>query len=320
MKRLLALLLMLALLLALSVTAAAEDGEAPGAFTVDTKIHDVIDHPAFNGFGRLLFPTLFDIPARLPIKELYYLLPAYHTINPENAAEVLNYLKDQSEAGNQVFYDIYTAEEKAADPAKADTGLFFFRGDPGAKFAVLSSGMAFRYVGAIHDSFPQALELSKRGYNAFTLIFRPGKITGTEDLARAIDFIFAHADELGVNTADYSIWGGSSGAHFAVWYTENGAQAFGGQDHGRPAIIVTQYTASYELSGNDVPTYANLGDRDLYCQANEKDRIAKLQAQGIDAQLDLFEGCWHGFGLGIGTAAEGWVDNAVAFWQRHMTS
>ena len=272
MKRLTALLLMLALLLALSVTAAAEDGEQPGAFTVDTKIHDVIDDPAFSGFGRLLFPTLFDIPARLPIKELYYLLPAYHTINPENAAEVLNYLKGQAEAGNQIFYDIYSAEEKAADPAKADTGLFFFRGDPGGKFAVLSSGMAFRYVGAIHDSFPQALELAKRGYNAFALIFRPGKITGTEDLARAIDF------------------------------------------------IVTQYTASYEISGNDVPTYANLGGRDLYCQANEKDRIAKLQAMGIDAQLDFFEHCWHGFGLGIGTEAEGWIDNAVAFWQRHMTS
>ena len=233
---------------------------------------------------------------------------------------MLNYLKGQAEAGNQIFYDIYSAEEKAADPAKADTGLFFFRGDPGGKFAVLSSGMAFRYVGAIHDSFPQALELAKRGYNAFALIFRPGKITGTEDLARAIDFIFDHADELGVNTADYSIWGGSSGAHFAVWYTENGGPAFGGQDHGRPAIIVTQYTASYEISGNDVPTYANLGGRDLYCQANEKDRIAKLQAMGIDAQLDFFEHCWHGFGLGIGTEAEGWIDNAVAFWQRHMTS
>ena len=118
MKRLIALLLLFALLLAMPVLAAAEDGEHSDAFTVDTRIHDVIDHPAFSGFGRLLFPTLFDIPARLPIKELYYLLPAYHTINPENAAEVLNYLKDQAEAGNQVFYDIYTAEEKAADPAK----------------------------------------------------------------------------------------------------------------------------------------------------------------------------------------------------------
>ena len=49
-------------------------------------------------------------------------------------------------------------------------------------------------------------------------------------------------------------------------------------------------------------------------------RIRDLQAIGIDAELDYFEGCWHGFGLGIGTAAEGWVDHAVDFWQRHMTT
>ena len=93
-----------------------------------------------------------------------------------------------------------------------------------------------------------------------------------------------------------------------------------GDVYGKPAIVVTQYTASYEVSPNDVPTYANLGDRDLYCQANEKARIADLQGMGIDAELDFFEGCWHGFGLGIGTAAEGWVDHAVDFWQRHMTT
>ncbi len=316
MRRLLALLLTVALLACLPVLASAEEP----AFTVDTKIQAVIDDPAFSGFGRLLFPTNIDISPRLPLKELYMILPAYHNINGENAAEVLSYLKGQVEDGKQIFYDIYTEEEKAADPAKADTGLFFFRGEEGGKFAVLSSGMAFRYVGAIHDSFPQAYELSKRGYNAFALIFRPGKVSGCEDMARAIDFIFDHAEELGVNTADYSIWGGSSGAHFAVWYCEQGAQAFGGQDHGKPAIVVTQYTASYEANVNDVPTYANLGDRDTYCQGNAKSRIEDLNRLGIDTQFDFFEGCWHGFGLGIGTPAEGWIDHAVDFWQRHMSA
>ncbi len=318
MRRWIVLLLSFALLLSLPTAASAEgDG---GAFTVDTKIHDVIDDPAFSGFGRLLFPTAFEIPERLPIKELYYILPAYHSINPENAAEVLNYLKDQSEDGKQVFYDIYTEEEKAADPSKADTGLFFFRGEEGGKFAVLSSGIAFRYVGSIHDSFPQAYELSKRGYNAFALVFRPGKISGCEDMARAIDFIFDHAEELGVDTADYSIWGGSTGAHYAVWYCEQGAEVFGGRDHGKPAIVVTQYTASYEVNPNDVPTYANLGGRDTYCQANAKSRVADLNAINIEAVLDYFPDCWHGFGLGIGTEAEGWINNAVAFWESHMNA
>jgi hypothetical protein len=38
----------------------------------------------------------------------------------------------------------------------------------------------------MQDSFPHALELSKMGYNAFALIYRPGAQTACEDLARAI--------------------------------------------------------------------------------------------------------------------------------------
>lgn len=40
------------------------------------------------------------------------------------------------------------------------------------------------YVGAMHDSFPHALKLSKKGYNAFALIYRPSSDTVCEDLAR----------------------------------------------------------------------------------------------------------------------------------------
>ena len=57
----------------------------------------------------------------------------------------------------------------------------------------------FAYVGAMQDSFPHALELSKKGYNAFSLIYRPGAQTACEDLARVIRFIFDHADELEVD-------------------------------------------------------------------------------------------------------------------------
>ena len=87
---------------------------------------------------------------------------------------------------NRFFYDIYTDEEKAADPEKEETGLFFFRGDPGEKFAVLNAGGGFMYVAGIQDSFPHALELSKKGYNAFALIYRPGAQTACEDLSKAI--------------------------------------------------------------------------------------------------------------------------------------
>ena len=51
----------------------------------------------------------------------------YSRIDPDKTVEIANTLKTKAASGEQVFYDIYTDEEKASDPAKKDTGLFFFR-------------------------------------------------------------------------------------------------------------------------------------------------------------------------------------------------
>ena len=50
---------------------------------------------------------------------------------------------DDVHGGRPVFYDIYTEQQKAEDAAKANTGLFFFRGRPGAPFAVIAPGGGF---------------------------------------------------------------------------------------------------------------------------------------------------------------------------------
>jgi len=76
-------------------------------------------------------------------------------------------------------------------------------------------------VGAMQDCFPHALELSKRGYNAFAVIYRPGAQTACEDLSRAIALIFDHSDELEVDTDCYSLWGGSAGSRMSAWVGSN---------------------------------------------------------------------------------------------------
>jgi hypothetical protein len=43
-----------------------------------------------------------------------------------------------------------------------------------------------------------------------------------------------------------------------------------------------------------------------------------IKANGTDALIEVFQGLPHGFGLGTGTAAEGWIKNAVQFWERNM--
>ena len=179
-------------------------------FNTNTKINDVMTDEAFGDYGRLIFPVNSGYYSGSTLGNLS--LTWYNHIDPDKTVEIVNYMKNHALAGDRIFYDIYTDEEKAADPSKEDTGLFFFKGNPGARFAIVSAGGGMVYVGAMHDSFPHALELSAMGYNAFALIYRPGYDRAPADLARAICFIFEHADELEVDTSCYSLWGGSAGA------------------------------------------------------------------------------------------------------------
>lgn len=42
--------------------------------------------------------------------------------------------------GEQIFYPIHSEEEMKEDPEKRDIGLFFFRGNAGAKTALTNAG------------------------------------------------------------------------------------------------------------------------------------------------------------------------------------
>ena len=48
-------------------------------------------------------------------------------------------------------------------------------------------------------------------------------------------------------------------------------------------------------------------------------RLAALRKAGTDVEYHRYPGVGHGFGLGLGTSAEGWVADAVQFWARHMS-
>lgn len=294
---------------------AAEGTDAP--YTRATRIDDVASAPVFGSYGRLIFPVDRGYMSGETLGTLR--LTWYSCIDPDKTVEIANHLKSRAAAGEQVFIDIYAEAEKRADARKRDTGLFFFRGRRGAPFAVCCAGGGFAYVGAMHDSFPHALELSKMGYNAFAIIYRPGAQAACEDLARAISVIFANAEKLGVSTEGYSLWGGSAGARMAAWLGSLGPEAFGGARLPRPAAVVMQYTGHSHFTMNDPPTYACVGEDDGIAswRAMER-RIEALRACGIETEFHRYAGLSHGFGLGTGTIAEGWINDAAAFWQKQI--
>jgi acetyl esterase/lipase len=228
---------------------------------------------------------------------------------------------DDAAAGRTVFHDFYTAAEKEAEPSRRNTGLFFFRGKPGAPFAVIAPGGGFAYVASVHEGFPHAVEINKRGFNAFVLKYRAGQggRIATEDLAAALTYIVRNAGGLGVTTADYSLWGSSAGARMAASIGSYGTARFGGANLTRPSVVVILYTGHSDLTPSEPPTFVAVGDADgIAPPVVMERRVAALRRAGTDVEYHRYPGAGHGFGLGVGTSAEGWIAHAVHFWAKHI--
>ena len=288
-------------------------------FTRDSKVSDVMENNSFLGFGDLIFPVDRQFDKNMTLENVGDIYVWYNCINPDKTVEIVNFLKQEADSGKQVFYNIYTEEEMSIEPEKRNTGIFYFRGNPNSKFAILNAGGGFMYVGAMQDSFPHALELSKNGYNAFALIYRPEETKAMEDLSRAVAFIHENAKELQVDTSNYSVWGGSAGARMSAWLGNYGTESFGEKKYPRPSAVIMQYTGLSEVTGNEPPTYNCVGTNDgIASYRTMENRINKIKQNGTDAEIEIFNGLPHGFGLGEGTNAEGWINNAIKFWERNM--
>lgn len=307
--------------LAVRALAAEPDASTVPAGPIDaaTTLGELAAHPAFNDGGLLLLPWYGrreDLEA--PFTEVGSYMPYHSAVDVPTMLAAVNRLVDDAAQGKQVFYPVYSAEERAADPRKEEAGLFFFRGREGAPFAVVNPGGGFSYVGSLHESMPHAQVLSEHGYNAFSLSYRAGSgDMAAQDLAHAVAYICAHADELGVSTEGYPLWGGSAGARMASAVGTYGTAAFGAPEAPRAATVVMAYTGQSTCTEFDPPTYAVVGENDGIAPARVMERrIEALAAAGVPAGIEVFPHLGHGFGLGVGTSAEGWTEEAIAFWVR----
>jgi acetyl esterase/lipase len=296
-------------------------GEARILRAGDT-IGDLLRHPAFAGFARKLLPwdeRAYD--EQMKLNEIGSLLP-YHThVDVASVLQALNRMIVDASRGRQIHFNIYTEAEQRQQPAKKNTGLFFYRGQAGAPFAIIAPGGGFAYVGSVHEGFPYAAEISRAGFNAFVLKYRAGQgeAVATQDLGAAITFVFRNADALSVSTRGYSLWGSSAGARMAASIGSHGVARFGGGDLPKPSAVVMAYTAHSEVSDEEPPTFAVVGALDGTSPPRAMERrITALRRTGAEVDYRVFERIGHGFGPGIETSAEGWIEEAIRFWQRHQ--
>jgi acetyl esterase/lipase len=294
----------------------------PGYLTTGDTIGDILGHPAFAGFARRILPwddRAYDESLRL--SEIGRLLPYHSAVRPDVAIDALNRMIDEVNDGRTVFYELYGEAEQRAEPSKRQTGLFFLRGRPGAPFAVIAPGGGFSYVGSVHEGFPYALNINRHGYNAFVLKYRTGRggAVATRDMAAAVSYIFANAETLAVGTGEYSVWGSSAGARMAAAIGSHGVAAFGGDTLPRPSTVVMAYTGHSDTAAPEPATFVAVGELDgIAPPAIMERRVAVLRQAGTRVEYRKFPNVGHGFGPGIGTSAEGWLDDAVRFWEKSM--
>ncbi len=80
------------------------------------------------------------------------------------------------------------------------------------------------------------------------------------------------------------------------------------------------YTGHSDYSPDDPPTFVIVGDRDGIAPADVmENRVRKMRAAGIDTAISVIRNVGHGFGLGVGTGAQGWIYEAIQFWEKHVT-
>ena len=168
--------------------------ERPGTFK------NVIDHAVSDGKMKPFIIVCPTYNNESPSDSGDYTL-AYGTLTVNYHNELMNDLIPAVEGTYSTYADNVTPEGiKASRDHRAFGG--FSMGSVATWHTFLNCLDAFRYFmpssGAIDstgnrlDSFPAALELTKKGYNAFALIYRPGEQTACEDLARAVSFWEKH--------------------------------------------------------------------------------------------------------------------------------
>jgi len=244
----------------------------------------------------------------------------------------INFLIDEVNAGRTIHYDFYSTEDKGADPSKGTTGLLFIEGDPGAPFALVLAGGGFTSVAMIQEAFPIAKELHAQGYNVFMLKYRVGEHEGdapdkadmikraNEDTAAALKYIFENANRFQISTDEYSVWGFSAGGRLALLWgsdTEFGYESYGLP---APAALIMGYPGVSDVSADvHIPTFIVMcKDDELIPVASVEEYVKALEASGTVVEFHAYETGRHGFGLGVGTDANGWMVNGVDFWKKHQ--
>ena len=317
--------------------------------TKDTTFRELLALPQVQGFREFLIGGCYVPDLDISLEEMQR--QSYDWV-ADSIAFGVNRLLELLDAGTEVVWDIYSPEEKAADPSKENTKLFYFPGKPGAPYAVVCPGGGYNAICVLKEGFTTAAHLNNMGYHVFSLSYRirenavmPNPI---DDLAAAIRRIDSRAEELAIDPKGYAVCGYSAGGHLAAeWGTKNCGYAAYGLERpaalllGYPAVsmvrgdmpelgvpfleniygkgytvdTVTKYSPALQIDGDYPAVYLwHCEDDPIVPISMSLDFAEKLSRVGVPYVLRRVEHGGHGFGTGEYSEAAGWMEAAERLW------
>ena len=319
-------------------------------FTKDMKLKEILSQPEFDDFRDYLFWQNEEEAPEVWNGAMSQFEPRWNAAVMCGGLERIRQLR---RAGKKVFYPLYDAAEAAARPELKKQAMFHFSIERKTKFAVVCAGGGYGAVCSMVEAFPTAKILNEMGYHAFVVNYRVGKSAKApnpqEDLAKAVRFILEYAEELNVEKEGYAVVGFSAGGHLAASF---GAESLGYLHYGLPkpgALFlaypvvtmgkwthagsrenlsgifgvpqeewISRYSVEKQITENYPPAFVWQCEHDNEVPIENTGLLAAaLQKAGVPYSYRTYPGDAHGWGCAEGTAAQGWLELAVDFWEKN---
>lgn len=316
--------------------------------TDETRIYEILKLREFQKFKHLLLPDMGLWNGFLKLCRLNIARKVW----PNNQiAEGLSYMQELIRNDTRIFYPLYNEVEVKKNAKMKQCGLFHFPVKEKTKFVIVCAGGGYSNVCSCVEAFPVAKRLNELGYHAFVLNYRYDKEAHApnpiDDLARGISFIIKNKEKLNVETEDYAVTGFSAGGHLAgIFGTEangykqyqlpkpgilflaypvltmgefthkNSRQKFLGKKNINNRELQKKYSVEEQITKHYPPCFIWQCERDTTVPIqNSKLLVKALENNHIPYIYHTYDSDFHGWGLGNGTLAEGWLEEAVMFWK-----
>lgn len=154
-----------------------------------------------------------------------------------NKKKGLNRIEQLRAQGRFRQYPVYTMAEIAEKKKRGAVRLSVFLNDSGkrSRCVIVCPGGGYAHLCTTKEGYPIAARLNELGYTAFVLEYRAGLDCSSHapmhDLAAAVRFISARADQFNVDMDGYAVVGFSAGGNLAGIF---GSKAWGYEKYNAP--------------------------------------------------------------------------------------